>query len=273
MDHFYSFEELVSNEDMIFALYKISCKLNNLSILISSFYEMEKECCFFSFCKQLLLIHENYDYIKLDSINEHKSKVVCEIIKNFIETDFFDKNIKKITMITNFEYMSFQQQSFLRKYLETTLYCSVFWLECSSFIQVNNSIYSRCVKIFLKKQGFLQFSARLKEIFQRKKIKKISLQILEKIISTYQLDLKTYTNVFTQNVFLIYKRTIVSAVLNQKFTVKLNAFFFKECFNREQTLSCIRKIFYIYFKNHTRIQKINHVRKWLYFHNLNFFFE
>jgi len=270
---YYSFKKLVSNEDMIFALYKISCKLNNLSILISSFYEMGKECCFFSFCNQLFFNQRNYDYIKLDSINEHKSKIVCEIIKNFIETDFFDKNIKKITMITNFEYMSFQQQSFLRKYLEKTLYCSIFWLECNSFVQVSNSIYSRCVKIFLKKQGFLQCSTRLKEIFQKKKIKKISLQILEKIINIYQLDSKTYTNVFTQNIFLIYKYTIVSVILNQKFTAKLNAFFFKECFNRDQTLPCIRKTLCIYFKNYTKAQKINDIRKWLYFHSLNFFFE
>jgi len=215
-----NFRDLICNEDAVFVLYKILQKIGAFNILLQGPSGIGKNSSAFSFLNELSFQKSNYHLIELNGTDESRIKYTKEMLANFIETNFSNNITKKIVVIKNSDFLSFQNQLCLRKYLENNSSYSCFWLICKLFSKINTSILSRCIRIVLKKQGFLQPAVRLKEIVDKENML-IFLETLENFISIGNFNFRIFFNSLTQNFFLTLNHLILSIVIKKNLRLKL----------------------------------------------------
>ena len=268
-----NFRDLICNEDAIFTLYKMQKKIGIYNIIIFGPSGIGKISSFYSFLNELIIQKDNYQLKELSGVDEHKLKNINEIISDFLLMNFSNKKKKKIIIIKDSDYLPFQSQLFLRKYLENVSPFFNFWLVCKFISKINTAISSRCVRIFLKKQGFLQPTVRTKEIFDKENIL-IFLETLEKFISLGNFNLRLILNLLVEYFIFNYNSIIKSFIIGKYFISKYKVNYSKDYFLKDKEYTCIRKTFYFDCKNrNTTLKNINKNKNWFYSNNPNIIFE
>ena len=257
-----NFKQLVCNEDSIFMLDKILKKIGIFNILISGPAGIGKNSLFSSFLNQISHKSNDCELIELFGNNANKLKNTKEIITDFLENNFSKIVKKKIIIIKNSNYLPFETQLFLRKFLENFSTFYNFWFLAKSVYKLNNGISSRCVKIILKKQGFKQITVRIKEMTDKEKIF-ICLEILEKFVSLGKFNFILIYNFLNEFLIFAYTLKIKSLSIHENFTHNHTQNFYKDFFLRDCNYTYIKKMLGI---------KIRHSNSKLKFWNTDWFF-
>ena len=268
-----NFKDLVCNEDSVFMLYKILKKIGIFNLLISSSSGLGKNSLFFSFLNELSFQPHNYELIELFGINDNKIKNTKEFIADCLENNF-SKNIKKkIIIIKDLDFLPFHNQLYLRKYLENFSFSYNFWLISKSIFTINTGISSRCVRIILKKQGNIQISVRIKEIFDKENIT-LCLETTERFIGLGNFNFRVIYNFLIKIYIFNYARQIKSLTIQENFTSTYKKNFCKEYFLRDKNYEYIKKIFKNKFKFSYHEPKFwNSYTSWFFLNNITMVFE
>jgi replication factor C subunit 3/5 len=268
-----NFRDLICNEDSIFTLYKLQKKIVIYNIIIFGPSGIGKISSFYSFLNELIIQKDNYHLIELSGVDEYKVKNTNEIISDFLFMNFSKEKKKKIIIIKDSDYLPFQSQLCLRKYLENLSPFFNFWLVCKFIFKINTAISSRCVRILLKKQGFLQPTVRIKEIFDKENIL-IFLETLEKFISLGNFNFRLILNLLTEYFIFNFNPIIKSFIIGKYFISKYKENYSKDYFFKDKEYTCFRKTFYYDCKNrNTKLKNIKKNKNWFYSNNSNIIFE
>jgi replication factor C subunit 3/5 len=268
-----NFRDLICNEDAIFTLFKLQKKIGIYNIIIFGPSGVGKNSSFYSFLNELIIEKDNYQLIELSSIDEYKLKNTNEMISDFLFMNFSKEKKKKIIIIKDSDYLPFQNQLYLRTYLENVSPFFNFWLVCKFISKINTAISSRCVRILLKKQGFLQPTVRIKEIIDKENIL-IFLETLEKFISVGNFNIRMILKLLGEFFIFNFNPIIKSFMIGKYFISKYKDIYSKDYFIKDKEYTCLRKNFYFEYKNrNTKLKTIKKNKDWFYSNNPNIIFE
>jgi replication factor C subunit 2/4 len=110
--------DLVSNDDSIFIIFKIFKKIGLFNLIISGSTGSGKNSLIFSLFNNIFYNSNSYEFVELYGIEDYKMKDIKQIIWDFLENKFSLNVNKKIIIIKDSDFFSFQSQLYLRKYLE-----------------------------------------------------------------------------------------------------------------------------------------------------------
>jgi hypothetical protein len=137
---------------------------------------------------------------------------------------------------------------------------------------MNTSLFSRCIRIPFKKQGFIQPIVRLKEILDKEN-NKTFLETLEVLICKGNSNFRLYFNFLIQNFYLQTK--ILSIIINKKYNKQFNEYFTKDYIIKDNNIIGIRKIQFSFIKSFGKKnkKKILNKKNWFYANNFYIFLD
>nr|UXY87365.1 DNA replication factor C complex subunit 3 [Cryptomonas sp.]UXY87370.1 DNA replication factor C complex subunit 3 [Cryptomonas sp.] len=256
--------DVVSNDDSINSLYKLSKKINFCNVLICGQTDIGKNSAVFSFLNQLRCNESETQLIEIGSLDEYNLKNTIDILKDFLESYLTNRKSKKLVVIKNGDFLSSQTQLCLREYLEKKIYRFSFWIICQSSFKINTAILSRCIQIHFKPQNTFQFTVRFKEILDKEKIQ-IFLETLEYLVDIGHSNFIRIFTLITEMLFLPTTKRISSLLIDRKYIAKWKYFYIKDFLLRDAHAIGFRKSFYlvkIYSTEHCLI--FRKFRHWFY---------
>nr|UXY87862.1 DNA replication factor C complex subunit 3 [Cryptomonas curvata] len=265
--------DLVCNDDSVFIIYKIFNKIGVFNMIVFGPSGTGKTSLIFSIYNELISNKNSYELLEIWGLEEYKTKNTKAIIGDFLNNKFSSIVNTKLIIIKNSDFFSFQIQLFLRKYLENISKFYNFWLLCKFITKINNAISSRCVRIVLKKQGFIKQSVRFKEVLDKENLN-ISLETLEKLIDFSKFNFRLQYKYLVENFIFNSKRKIKSLIIQKKFVNYYDKNFFKDFFFREENFDYLKKI--LHFKSKSLFAKSFFLHKkkiWFFLNNPIFVFE
>jgi DNA polymerase III delta prime subunit len=263
--------DLVSNDDSIFIIFKIFKKIGLFNLIISGSTGSGKNSLIFSLFNNIFYNSNSYEFVELYGIEDYKMKDIKQIIWDFLENKFSLNVNKKIIIIKDSDFFSFQSQLYLRKYLENISKLYNFWLLCKCITKINNAISSRCVRIVLKKQGFIKQTVRIKEILDKENLK-ISLELVEKLIVFGKFSFRLTYNCLIECLILYSNRKIKSLIIKKEYNNHYKKIFFKNYLFKEDNFEYIIKNNLIKIKNKSR-RLISLEKNWFFLNNPIFLLE